>query len=138
MKHGPMSKTFDGQMENLPAMLQFVLRQAAAPFPPDQLFRLELVTEEILVNIIQHAYQNQGGPIQIAAGFQPDRSFLLEIRDAGPEFNPLLPAEPKLETSLDERDPGGMGIFLARSFFRKFFYRREMDKNILALWIDPA
>lgn len=75
--------------------------------------RLELCTEEILVNIIEYAYPNTVGALYISV------EYIMEIKqlrftfyDEGIPYNPLLElSEHNKITSLEEQPIGGLGIF---------------------------
>ena len=57
-----------------------------------------------------------------------------QMIDNGEAFDPVN-AKP-VEKKFEELDLGGMGIKLARQFSRDMNYKREMERNILALTID--
>ena len=48
-------------------------------------------------------------------------------------FDPLQVAEPDISTGLDDREIGGLGIFLARKVTDAVTYRYEDGQNILTL-----
>ncbi len=57
----------------------------------------------------------------------------VEITDDGRSFDPLTEApEPDLDSSLNERRIGGLGVFFVRSMMDDLQYRREQGKNHLA------
>ena len=74
---------------------------------------LRLVVDEAVTNIVLHAYQGEGGPVELQLSRNGDEVVVI-IRDEGPAFDPDGVAEPALDTALAERAPGGMGIFLMR------------------------
>ena len=55
------------------------------------------------------------------------------IRDNGPAFDPRKTPAPDPETPIEERNPGGLGIFLVRSKMDEMDYRREDGWNIVIL-----
>jgi len=57
----------------------------------------------------------------------------MEFEDRGREFNPLEVAEPDLETPIEDRQLGGLGIHLVKKMVDVATYRREGDRNILLL-----
>ena len=57
----------------------------------------------------------------------------MEFEDRGREFNPLEIAEPDLETPIEDRQLGGLGIHLVKNMFDLAEYRRDGDRNILLL-----
>ena len=59
-------------------------------------------------------------------------SFLLELRDDGPAFDPTR-AAPKKPQAEDDDLPGGWGIELVRRQMDEVTYRREGERNVLRL-----
>lgn len=94
--------------------------------------RIELVVEELVVNIGRYAYPQGGGDMEVDCVLDHDQKpprFCLLLRDWGEAFNPLNKEAPDLETGLDERQPGGLGIFLVRELADHCSYRRQDDAN---------
>lgn len=57
----------------------------------------------------------------------------VEIADDAPAFDPLEAPDPDITASLDDRDIGGLGIFLVRRVTDAVAYRYERGRNILSL-----
>lgn len=92
--------------------------------------RLELVVEELVVNIGSYAYPDGGGDMEVDCVLGPDANrFCLILRDWGAAFDPLGRAAPDIEGGLDEREPGGLGIFLVREMADECTYHRNGDMN---------
>lgn len=92
--------------------------------------RLELVVEELVVNIGSYAYPDGGGDMEVDCVLGPDANrFCLILRDWGAAFDPLDRAAPDIEGGLDEREPGGLGIFLVREMADECTYHRNGDMN---------
>jgi serine/threonine-protein kinase RsbW len=96
--------------------------------------KIELASEEALVNIIQHGYRNTSGTIQISV--QSPRAGMIEItlRDQGPPFNPLgqkVQFDPS--ATLEDRPIGGLGILFIRQYMDDVRYRRDRNSNVLCL-----
>lgn len=101
--------------------------------------KVELVTEEILVNVVHHAYQGRGGEAEVACFPRPDGCFCLQLTDWGPEFDPVKQPEPDTSAPLEERRIGGLGIHLVKKMSHHLEYRRENGKNILTVCFkNPA
>jgi len=96
-------------------------------------FNLNLALEEVLANIISYGYDDTGEhDILIRFSIQAGE-LTMEIEDDGRAFNPLDQPAPDLAKPLEERKPGGVGIFLIRKVIDQMEYRRENGKNILTL-----
>ena len=96
-------------------------------------YHLLVSIEEILTNIIKYGFDEQGvHPIHIT--FRNDSSAIeMEFEDRGREFNPLEVGEPDLDTPIEDRQLGGLGIHLVKNMVDVAQYRREGDRNILLL-----
>jgi serine/threonine-protein kinase RsbW len=95
--------------------------------------RLELATDEALVNIFNYAYQDYGGDVEISCMIDRDGQFVVEISDSGIPFNMLDAPDPELSPDIDKRKIGGLGIFMIKKFMDDVQYRRESGKNYLTL-----
>jgi serine/threonine-protein kinase RsbW len=125
---------------NLPARVESVavfrdfVRTGAveAQIPADELEKLDLVLEEVLMNIARYAYVPETGVAEVA--FAPDGpgKLRVEISDWGNAFNPLAVEPPDFSRGLAERPIGGLGVFLVRSLVSSIAYRRDQDRNVLS------
>lgn len=76
-------------LSSLPAVREHVLANARRTTLPDGTeHKIDLVIEELLVNIANHAYGGNGGPMEVECMVR-DSAFCCLIRDWGPPFNPL-------------------------------------------------
>lgn len=92
----------------------------------------QLAVEEAITNIINHGYKKTGGEIMVSFTISPER-IEVHIMDAAPRFDPLSVAEPVLDSPIEERRIGGLGVFLIRRLMDEVSYRYENGKNILVL-----
>jgi sigma-B regulation protein RsbU (phosphoserine phosphatase) len=96
-------------------------------------FRLNLVLEEIITNVISYGYKDGlGHEISVRLSWK-DPNIKVEVEDDGRPFNPLEAPPPDMVKPLAERNVGGLGIHLVREMMDELEYRRESDKNILVL-----
>jgi anti-sigma regulatory factor (Ser/Thr protein kinase) len=99
-------------------------------------YQLRLVLDELLTNIISYGYPEDGNHvIQVAMGQEGSRlRFVLED-DARP-FDPLSAKVPDLESPVDDRQIGGLGIHLVRTIMDRVAYERVGGTNRLILEKD--
>ncbi|MFC1897954.1 ATP-binding protein [Candidatus Cloacimonadota bacterium] len=90
-----------------------------------------LAVEEILMNIISYSHQDIAEYEIEVKWWLEDEFFFMEFTDDGIEFDPLKLPKPDLESSLEDRKIGGLGIYFVRKLMQDVKYRRENDKNIL-------
>ena len=91
-------------------------------------YNIELATCEIYTNIVQHAYDGQGGRIQVALSIQGDPiQFVIELQDAGKHFNPDTAPDP--DHVLDDIHVHGYGLFLAPQLMDEVNYSLRDNQN---------
>ncbi len=93
-----------------------------------------VAVEEIFINIANYAYGNGNGNASLSFGFdENERLMTLVIKDNGIPFNPLEKAEPDITLSADEREIGGLGIFITKKTMDTVSYSYENSQNILTM-----
>lgn len=132
---------FPAKLQFLPEMLGFILKAASESRLDHHLLRkLELASEEVLVNIITHAYENQENKyLSVECRQVGQDDFEVVFQDDGPPFNPIE-AIPKVDLtqSIDERPIGGLGIYLIHKLIDNVIYERKGEKNILAFRLKAS
>ena len=121
------------RLENLEKLMRFVSDFARdRGFSREKIGKIELATEEALVNIIHHAYSDKtAGDIEISCTAENSGALVVEILDKGPPFDIDSVSAPDISATLSERQPGGLGIFLIRKMVDEMHYRRDGKSNIL-------
>lgn len=100
---------------------------------PDVLFNLNLVLEEAVVNVINYAYPEEEHEFIYLSASMHEGSIVLVLTDTGKAFDPTAAPEADITLSADERQIGGLGIFLIRQIMNEVKYERIDGKNILTL-----
>lgn len=125
--------TVEATVDNLQQIIDFATeRLEARDCPIKASMQLELVIEEIFVNIASYAYESATGDATFCMDFaqNPDAVFLTFI-DGGKPYNPLEKIDPDITLDVNEREIGGLGIFLVKKNVDEIFYERTDNKNIL-------
>jgi len=106
----------------------------AGDWPPDLVYQIDLVLEELIVNTVNYGYDDDARhEIEVTLTSDED-VFTVEIIDDGHAFNPLSDApEPDLDAGIEDRPIGGLGIHLMRVMMDDVHYRREQNQNHLTL-----
>ncbi|MBB5227250.1 ATP-binding protein [Treponema ruminis] len=99
---------------------------------PIILNKIDLAIEEIFVNIAHYAYNPEVGEAWISASFV-DNVLTVIFKDKGKEFNPIAKKDPDITLSAEERDIGGLGIFLTKKFMDSVNYEYKDGQNILTI-----
>jgi serine/threonine-protein kinase RsbW len=113
-----MSRVFEfsieADLENLKEVRSFILKSGnTLGVKNDTLGDLCLVVDEAVTNIVLHGYDGREGNVDVQMERDGD-SVVISIRDTAESFDAADVETPHLETSLREREFGGMGIFLIR------------------------
>ena len=125
------SLTLAGQLESITAITDYVLSAAeAADLSEKTAYYLSLAVDEIATNIVLHGYEEAGlaGDLTITAVMQP-KTLKIILEDSGLSYDPRQVAAPDLERPLHEREPGGLGIYLALRSVDKFHYCQHQGRN---------
>ena len=120
---------------NLEKMLDFIIENYSGYIKDKKtLYRLKVASEEALMNIINYAYQGDNGDICITFEYIEKSNYtVLSIKDKGIAFNPLKVGEPDLKTEVENREVGGLGVFMIKKLMDKVAYERKDNTNILTL-----
>lgn len=100
---------------------------------PDVLFNLNLVLEEAVANVINYAYPKEDHEFIYLSASMHEGSIMLVLTDTGKAFDPTAAPEADITLSAEERQIGGLGIFLIRQIMNEVRYERIDGKNILTL-----
>ena len=96
--------------------------------------KIELVVEELFVNIAKYAYKDNTGTVQIDCHVSQNPNVLhLTFKDSGIPFNPLAKEDPDVTLSAEDREIGGLGIFLTKKYMDTIDYQYENKMNVLTL-----
>ena len=94
---------------------------------------LNLVLEELFANVVRHGHDD-GREHEVEFRLSVvDGDVHIEAEDDGREFNPLEAPPPDFDVPIQDRQPGGLGIHLVRSFVDRMDHVRSNGKNILRL-----
>lgn len=122
-------------VENLPKVLEFVETHIEEKgCPADVMAQIDIAVEEIFVNIAHYAYCPGKGPATIEVEVKDDPlSVELTFIDGGVQYDPLAKEDPDLTLSAEEREIGGLGIFMVKESMDNVEYEYINGKNILRI-----
>ena len=128
-------RTFAAKEEAVADVIAFVeaeLEKAACPAKTQTAVCVAM--EELFVNIAHYAYPGSDGSAEISIGIdKASRTATFVITDSGIPFNPLERQEPDITRPAEEREIGGLGIFIAKKTMDTVSYARVQDKNQLTM-----
>lgn len=96
--------------------------------------QIDMAVEEIFVNISQYAYTPKSGKVTIRVEMTKEPlSVVLTFLDNGIPYNPLAKADPDVTLPAQEREIGGLGIYMVKNIMDDVAYAYQDGRNILKL-----
>ena len=129
------SKTFKAQTDELSDILGFVdLMLEKYECPMKIQTAICVAIEEVFVNVARYAYESGEGDVTLEIGFDKEsRNITFRMRDKGVPFDPLKKPDPDITLSAEEREIGGLGIFITKKTMDKVEYTYENGENTLTM-----
>ena len=130
-----MNKTFPAKVEALSDVLGFVDETLESYECPMKIQTAICVAiEEVFVNVAHYAYGEEGGDMTLGIGFNEEsRVMTFRMTDKGVAFDPLKKPDPDITLSAEEREIGGLGIFIAKKTMDSISYVYENGENVLTM-----
>ena len=94
--------------------------------------QLDIAVDELFTNIASYAYGAEPGEAVIEMEF-PDGFAEITFRDWGTPYNPLERPDPDVTLSAEERQIGGLGIYMVKKSMDSVSYRYEDGQNVLTI-----
>ncbi len=129
--------TIEAKTENLSQVFGFLSGYMEESGCSKKDIRLcKLCIEEIFLNIAHYAYPSNIGNVTLMMELKEDGSskqMIFIFTDSGIPYNPLEKDDPDLEVGLDEREVGGLGIFLVKQKMDELIYEYKDGQNVLQM-----
>lgn len=125
--------SIDATVANIAPVTDFVNGELATLNCPERIQRqIDVAIDELFGNIAQYAYDPEVGPATVRVEVVEDPlSVVLTFIDHGVPYDPLSQDSPDVHAPLEERRPGGLGIFLVRQTMDDVAYEYKNGQNIL-------
>ncbi len=125
-------KSFAAKLTNLYPMLVWIRERISKYFTQRDLDKLELASEEVIVNIIKHGYKNKSGMISINIDINEHVEIIFKDKGIHFDLSKNKKKKPK-RVRIDKRKNGGMGIYLIFQMVDEVEYKRKDSSNVLIL-----
>ena len=128
--------TFEAVAENIPQLTELIDGQLEAlDCSMKAQMQIDVAVDEIFGNIARYAYGEGRGDATVRFDFDgTSRMASISFMDRGMPFDPLKKADPDVTLSVEEREVGGLGIYLVKKTMDDMKYRYENGMNILTLY----
>lgn len=132
---GPDELEIEALTDNLPKVLEFIdtkLEELECPMKAQM--QIDIAVEEIFVNIANYAYAPEVGmaTIRIEAD-ESQTAVKITFIDKGVPYDPLKKDDPDVTLSVEERQIGGLGIFMVKKSMDDMLYEYKDGQNILTI-----
>ena len=128
-----MEKRFDPIKDKTAEIIEAIMQSPDMPNDDELLFKIRLSVEEAAENIVQYAYAEGEGYVVVKTERTPTNLLIITLRDEGVPFNPAEQDDPDITLSAEDRQIGGLGIFLCKKLMDKVSYTFENKCNILIM-----
>lgn len=127
-----MKHRFNPIKDKSAEIIEWIMNSPDMPNDDDALFKIRLAVEETVENVVRYAYSGGIGWLEVGTEFDTSSLILsIELRDAGVPFNPLLAPDPDVTLSAEDRQIGGLGIFLCKQLMDSVTYNYIDNCNVL-------
>lgn len=130
-----MKKRFEPIIDKCGEIIDFLMSSPDIPQDEALQFKIRLSIEEAVENVVRYAYEGGMGWIEVGTELDPEGVMLtILLKDAGVPFNPLEKADPDVTLPAEQREIGGLGIFLCKQLMDHIDYKYEDGCNILKMY----
>ena len=127
--------TVDATVDNLEVVQDFVREELEKQDCSMKIMmQIEIAVEEIYVNIVHYAYNPSVGKATIRCEVTDNpMQVMIQFLDSGKPFDPLAKEDADITLSAEERDIGGLGIFMVKQSMDEVNYEYKDGKNVLTI-----
>jgi anti-sigma regulatory factor (Ser/Thr protein kinase) len=127
--------TVDADVKKIPAVTDFIngiLEEAGCPIKVQM--QIAVVIDELFANIAMYAYDGGKGEAIVGVDVSGEPQVVsITFKDRGKPFDPLAKEDPDVTLSVEERQIGGLGIFMVKKMMDEVIYRYEEGMNVLTV-----
>ena len=127
--------TIDATIENIAAVTSFVdgeLDRLGCPMKTQM--QVDIAIDELFGNIANYAYHPDIGAATVRVEItEPPLAVVITFIDSGVPYNPLAKEDPDITLSAQERQIGGLGIYMAKKTMDDIAYEYKEGQNILKI-----
>ena len=127
--------TIAAKVENIEAVTDFVNEQLEAlDCPMKAQMQIDIAIDELFGNIAHYAYNPEIGKATVRVEVTEDPlAVVITFIDNGVPYDPLAKADPDTTLSAEEREIGGLGIYMVKKSMDEITYEYKDGQNILAI-----
>ena len=122
-------------VENIETVTDFVNEQLEVlDCPMKAQMQIDIAIDELFGNIAHYAYNPEIGQATVRVEvIEEPLSVVITFIDNGVPYDPLAKADPDTTLSAEERDIGGLGIYMVKKSMDEIAYEYKDGHNILKI-----
>lgn len=127
--------TIDATLANIPVVTDFVGEQLELLECPMKVqIQISIAIDELFSNIARYAYNPKTGSatVQVEVSENP-MAVIITFIDEGKPYDPLAKEDPDITLSAEEREVGGLGIYMVKKSMDDVVYEYKDGRNILKI-----
>lgn len=127
--------TINAVIENIEQVTSFVDEQLEAlDCPMKAQMQIDIAIDELFSNIAHYAYHPGVGPatVRVEVTREP-LAVVITFIDHGVQYDPLDKKDPDIALSAEEREIGGLGIYMVKKSMDDISYEYKNGQNILRI-----
>ena len=130
--------TITATVENIDTVTDFVNEQLEAmDCPMKAQMQIDIAIDELFGNIAHYAYNPDVGDATVRVEVMEDpMAVVITFIDNGVPYDPLTNADPDTTLSAEERQLGGLGIYMVKKTMDQVTYEYRDGQNILTIRKD--
>lgn len=127
--------TIDATVENIDKVTDFVNEQLEAHGCSAKVqAQIDIAIDELFGNIAHYAYHPGVGPATVRVELKEDPlAVVLTFIDNGMPYDPLKKEDPDTALSAEDREIGGLGIYMVKKTMDGISYEYKDGQNILKI-----
>lgn len=128
-----VERVFDASQDELPNVIGFVEEELEKrEVSMKNVMTITVAVEEIFVNIAHYAYEGEPGKATVRLSFD-EENVTIGFTDTGIPFDPLAKEDPDVNAKLEDRQIGGLGIYMVKQSMDHCTYERSGNRNIFTM-----
>lgn len=130
--------TIPATVENIEKVTDFVnIQLDNIDCPPKAQMQIDIAIDELFGNIAHYAYNPETGPATVRVEVtEKPISVVITFIDHGVPYDPLKKEDPDITKSAEDREIGGLGIFMVKKTMDEITYEYKDGQNILRIRKD--
>ena len=127
--------TIEATIDNIPTVTAFVdekLEKLDCPIKAQS--QIDIAIDELFSNIAKFAYHPETGPATVKIEVEENpMTVIITFIDHGQPYDPLKAEDPDIHLDAENREVGGLGVYLVKKTMDDVTYEYKDGKNILRI-----